>query len=451
MGTHPIKFLLLNRHELSYEVLIRGGEENTTVLKLRSQINKLGAMFPSDDIQESGIDSDVDLEGVTVSFKELVVRIKALQDKYDTNLFERTKALANHMYYRFSRMDKTNILDRVNKLQKEFNSQYKILNQIAQATSSVTMPAVDQTTTMQQPTDFVACDKNHISDLQNIKYDGNSCVHVFIQRVNEFCTSRSISPKKFLIYATEIFVGNALHWYRSVRNEVSDWESLTKLLIADFGQFDFDYRLLSEIRRRTQGDTENIVIYLAIMSEYFSRLTKPVSESEKLEILLHNIRPCYANVLAAHGSEIESLCRNFENIQALTAQFREPPRATMETLAPDLAHSKIQEFSQDRQYSGQNYVKKNNYPNNAQSFSKQAAHKTANSQTSGYSYIAPVAAINAGPQNDGKRYCPRCRTDTHNLRQCQQERYIICFKCGMKDVKYPDCTKCNPKSSSPKN
>lgn len=61
--------------------------------------------------------------------------------------------------------------------------------------------------------------------------------------------------KKLLSYATEIFTDHALHWYRRVRNEVQTWEDLTKLLIADFGQFDYDYRLMSETRNRTQGDT----------------------------------------------------------------------------------------------------------------------------------------------------------------------------------------------------
>lgn len=82
------------------------------------------------------------------------------------------------------------------------------------------------------------------------------------------------------------------------------------------------------------------------MSELFARLSKPISEAEKLEIILHNIRPCYANVLASHGSSIESietlraLTRNYERIQALSSQFREPPRVTTDTLAPDFAFNK---------------------------------------------------------------------------------------------------------------
>lgn len=463
MGTHPIKFLLLNKNELSYEVLIRGEEPAATVLKLRNQINKLTITIPSEDIQESGIESEADLEGVTLSIKELITRIKSLLEKYDLNLFERTRALAHHIYHRLSRIDKTNIVEKLDRLQKEFNSQYALLVKLTPASSSLSFTeqsSSGQSLSISVPvTDTYKCERNHITDLQKLKFNGKSCVRVFIQRVNEFCTSRCISHSKLLTYATEIFTGQALHWYRSVKTEVGSWQDLTKLLIADFGQFDYDYRLISEIRSRTQGDSENIIVYLAIMSELFSRLSKPMSEEEKLEILLHNIRPCYATILVSHGDSItsietlRSLCRNYERIQALSAQFREPPRVTTETLAPDLAFTKTQETSNSKPY----YYNKNSNANyNSANNSKPYYNKSANIQTAtGQTSAArtTIAAINASSQGHKKLYCPRCRNDSHNLRQCKQEHFLICFKCGKKDTKYPDCTNCNSttKGSNPKN
>lgn len=464
METHTIKFLLLNKHELAYEVLIRGEEPASTVLKLRNQINKLTAIIPSDDIQESGIDGEADYDGVIISYKELVSRIKSLQEKFEPNLFERTKSLANHIYYRLNRIDKTeNIVDSVNRLQKEFNMQYSLLTKLAKyyATSS-TSALAEQCNTALTNTGTkneapVSCDRNHINELHKLKFNGKSCVHTFIQRVNEFSISRSIPNKKLLTYATEIFTDDALHWYRSIRDGVQSWEELTKLLINDFGKFDYDYRLMSEIRNRTQGDTENIIIYLAIMSELFARLSKPISEAEKLEIILHNIRPCYANVLASHGTTIESidtlrsLARNYERVQALSAQFREPPKVTTDTLAPDLAFTKTTEYSQYKKYPYQNnYAHKNNsnhhnQPTSSNHWQNRYTSNKPTNQTTRNSYSVPVAAINDKVQSsDGKRYCPRCRNDSHSLSRCNQERFLICFKCGKKDVKYPDCTNCNP-------
>ncbi|KOB65407.1 Gag polyprotein [Operophtera brumata] len=438
METHPIKFLLLNKNELSYEVLIRGEEPAATVLKLRNQVNKVTSLFPSEDIQESGVESEADYEGVSLSFKELISRIKSLQERYETNLYERTKALAHHIYYRINRMDRTGIAEKYAKLLKEFNNQYAILSKLAQINSSNTASTVEQTNAGQSlsigvPTSGSSnCERNHISDLQKLKFNGKSCVHVFIQRMNEFCMSRNISHTKLLTYGIEMFTEQALHWYRSVKDDVNSWDDLTKLLVADFSQFDYDYRLVSEIRSRTQGDAENIVIYFAMMSELFSRLSKPMSEAEKLEILLHNIRPCYANVLVSHGSSIDSidtlrsLCRNYEKIQALSAQFREPPRVTTETLAPDLAFSRPQENSQLRPYNKQNYYanRNGNYNNSSanansnqsyKSYNRHNTDKSTNQQTTGNADTerVPVASVDTSAQGNAGHFwlkfelCPK--------------------------------------------
>lgn len=62
-----------------------------------------------------------------------------------------------------------------------------------------------------------------------------------------------------------------------------------------------------------------------------------------------------------------------------------------------------------------------------------------------------VHAIDA-PQNK-QHFCPRCRVNTHNLRQCQADkRQILCFVCGSKNVKTPDCPSCSKnKQSTSKN
>lgn len=61
----------------------------------------------------------------------------------------------------------------------------------------------------------------------------------------------------------------------------------------------------------------------------FSRLNKPLQESEQLEIILHNIRPCYASTLAASPElnnldTLKEVRRNYEIIQSRLKQFRNP-------------------------------------------------------------------------------------------------------------------------------
>lgn len=89
---------------------------------------------------------------------------------------------------------------------------------------------------------------------------------------------------------------------------------------ADFVISDFDYTFLSEIRARTQGKTENITIYLSILSGMFARLDSQMSEKDKLEIALHNIRPTYTNTLASAGDiksqQLRSLCKSYEGVRS---------------------------------------------------------------------------------------------------------------------------------------
>lgn len=95
----------------------------------------------------------------------------------------------------------------------------------------------------------------------------------------------------------DIFTGNDLHWFRYI-NMISSWDELVLKIKSYFDSDDYEYKLISEIRERTQGESENIMVYLSIINGLFSRLNKLPSEKEKFDNISHNIKPCYAEVLA---------------------------------------------------------------------------------------------------------------------------------------------------------
>lgn len=455
METHPIKYFLLNKNELSYEVTIRGEEPASTVLELRKQINKLTLLIPSDEVLESGIEPAVDIVGLETSVNDYKAKVQLLKTKYDSSSYKRVETLGSHLHYRLKRFDKsdTNINTKLKKIVEDYRLAYAELEQLIKLRNTDSSTSNNTTTPEQpfEPSTSSDCDHFKISNLLKLKYDGTTSVHEFIQKVNDISTSRNIPPHKLLAFGTEIFTGNALHWFRGIKDTIKSWDELVKLLIADFSQFDYDYRLLSEIRNRTQGDSENIVIYISIMTQLFARLSQPPSENEKLQILLHNIKPCYASVIASASAitpinSIETLrtvCRNFEKVQCYTSQYREPPRATHETLAPDLAFVKptTSTFSNNKNshsHKNNNAIhsyQKFNYPTYNKSYTQQKYNSANyNKQTS-----QGVSAIS----NKSNDFCPRCRTAEHSLGQCRQYRFPICFKCGKKDVKYPDCPICH--------
>lgn len=230
---------------------------------------------------------------------------------------------------------------------------------------------------------------------------GRTCVRVFLQRLEELCSSRGIPAERLFVSAVELFEGDALQWYRSVKPDCSSWAQLESLLLAEFLPFDYDRRLLKEIRSRTQGSRESICSYMSVMLNYFSRLTLPLTEKEKFDIVYLNIRPEYSVPLALDPveslSDLKRVCRILEDSWHRANTFVEPPKPSTSALATDLCFKSI---------------------------------------------LKPKVETASA-----KLFCPRCRVDTHTLRECRSKD-IVCFRCGKKDVRSPSCPDCLARSSN---
>lgn len=448
---YPVKFMSLQKSELEYEVAIRGESPAATVQELRKQIAKCGPLFPSEDILTSPFEPTDDLNGVLDVLEKVNVTLESTS--LDKNTVLRTQNLLNHLYHRLNRITCDD------KLKEDYEQCVSLFKKATIRLTSLGDSALDPLATTSSdclsPTPStpvnvtVTCDGN-INKFSKLKFDGKSCVRAFIQRCEEVCIAKNISFDKIVTNATDIFSGDALHWYRSIKDTVSGWNDLTVSLRRDFDQSDYDYRLLAEIRSRTQGETENIIIYLSIMSGLFSRLTKKLSEEDKLEILLHNIRPIYANTLSSVSGiksidELRTLCRNYEAIQTRFAQFREPPKPCSNTLAPEFAYSGQSNSKTYSKYNNNNNSYNKNYckPNNCQN----KPNFINNTEPT------LVHTVDSSNSKTKQRYCPRCRNNTHNLRQCTASKdEVVCFRCGHKGVKAPDCPKCGKtKQTNPKN
>lgn len=430
--TFPIKYLSLNKAELEYEVELRGGTPGT-VLDLRKQIVPLAEKLPADDISVSHLSAEVDLLGAKESLLKALANITSLNSEYDRGLYYRTEAILHHVSHRLDRICPEEAQSDVlqvcrSNLAISLDSLKKLSHQTRSHTVAEKAIAIPNIT--------VKCEKSLTSDLAKLKYAGKTCVRAFIQRVDEYVIARGVSSDMLVNLAYEIFSDDALHWYRRIKDSVSSWSDIVEALKRDFSVSDYDYRLLDEIRARTQGVTENITVYVSIMEGIFSRLSKALSEDDKLEILLHNIRPFYATSLAASPAvkSIESLitiCRNSEIFKARVSHFHEPLCATASTLAPDLAFKKAQPTAKsgyatyNRPANNVNVGYENNYQNN---------RNFVNSRQ------YPVSAVDSNYQRHA--YCPRCRTDKHSLGECRAPHFPICFKCGKGGVRTPDCPDC---------
>lgn len=430
--SRPIKYLLLQKSELSYEVAIRGEIPSDNVEGLRRQVNKLTQLYASDDILDTVYDFPTDIEGCSTTLDKIKSNLDSLIVNYSESLYNRTKSLINHLHYRIQRIEKP--VDSENKISLEkvirsfenYNAVLKGFSLPSTSESKISSPPTvgEENNTEKSNVSglniSVTCDRSS-SEINKIKFDGKSCVRAFIQKIEEYRTSKGHSESKMLLSAIDIFTGDALHWFRSVKNELNDWQTLISRLKEDFDVPDFDYRMLAEIRDRTQGTGEGIVVYLSIMDGMFSRLSRSLTNEDKLDIILHNIHPSYSTIIAASPNiksvdDLRTVCKNYECIKVRSENYKEPPNISSKLLAPEFCYQ-----SQRRKDNGRNYYGNSSNPTNAVKIEDQP-----NS----------VHAI-------ARPYCARCRVNTHSLRECTAERTIICFGCGEEGVRRPDCPKCN--------
>ncbi|KAL0870001.1 hypothetical protein ABMA27_015882 [Loxostege sticticalis] len=293
---HPIKFLSLQKSELEYEVGLRGDTPADNVAELRKQITKSSRGFTSEDILESHLEPSDDLKGARECLVKSQSAIAGLKTKYEKNLYLRTENLLNHIYHRLTRItpkspEDTSLLSELN---KHLNIQFKDIKNLAPVkTTALSEEDVRDNKDSNTATNIaVTCDRGISSDLFKLKFDGKTCVRSFIEKVEEFIKARNISSDKVLSFAAEIFTENALHWFRSIRDTVNSWEELVILLKKDFGQFDYDYRLMSEI----QGNI--LYRYMkcknALLEEFSWKQVIPSEQREKV------IADNHAQETAAH-------------------------------------------------------------------------------------------------------------------------------------------------------
>ena len=234
-------------------------------------------------------------------------------------------------------------------------------------------------------------------------------VNAFLARAQELATARGVSEPELFASALDLFEGSALMWYRAVRDEVNSWGELAQRLREEFQPIDYDDRLLDEIKRRTQGETESIAVYFATMHAMFSRLSCGLSESARVRILLRNVLPTYQQQLALQPEgtveELRSLCRRLESRRELSKEFR-PPVSRGKSLEPDLA-----------------YVE------------PEVAAATVSS---------PALKIDSSD-----RKCFNCGNPGHRAIGCNAPRRLACYKCGQAGVTKRTCPKCAPSTAQP--
>lgn len=313
-------------------------------------------------------------------------------------------------------------------------------------------------TTEAQADTFLPCSSDQSLFRWNVRFNALTDPRSFIERVEELQRCSGISDQKLFNSCSILFVDQAKLWFNGVREEVSSWVQLKSLLFEEFLPSDFDYRLLNDIRSRTQGIEEPTHMYFAVMTSLFNRLNRPLPESEKLEILLHNIRPEFNLQLALTPinsvSELKSKCRLIEAARQRSELFTEPTKLSHlssefvykskqrhATTVSDQFAAPIEENEDIRQVTGiqvrgRKNVRDVQVSNNVDRYYNNQQGKQFHQAQQG---------------NFRSLQCYNCQGFGHIARQCREKathRPIRCFRCGELGYFTHTCPKCKPQAKN---
>ncbi|XP_063826599.1 uncharacterized protein LOC135076076 [Ostrinia nubilalis] len=413
MDTKTVYYHSLLRDELIYEITVRSESPEDTVPKMKKQLKSLCSEFSPEEIIDEELKPSVELPNISGKLKELQSHLDNFKKTKERYQLTRSKALYCHLLHRLDRLAacKESVDAAIHaSLKQKLNMCLSVLE------GFVTNKSDGESSSNLQSDDcretVVVDQSSKVNILNwNIKFSVDSSVHSFLELVNERATAFGVSDSVLFKSAFCFFHDQTLLWYRGVKDQVSSWKELSELLVEEFAPADYDYRLIGEIRSRTQGQDEPTHIYFAIMNGMFSRLKRPFSEQDKIEILLHNIRPIYAELLALHDfdtvADLKDKCRKIEVRRQQTSTFNEPSKQPC--MNPE-------------------YTYKGKSPK-------------------------PVTAVTQPPFSDSKPtsnkklLCLKCKANTHSTKYCTDKR-LLCFKCGEVGYTTKNCAKCKSATNS---
>lgn len=379
----------LSKDELEYELEIRGVSQVMNVQEMRKKLRSFLKLEKEEKIKRPEIsirDAKQELDNIEIKLGEVI----ELQKEGDSTNLNKIDTKFSHLYSRINRIQtsdadlgerKFQLLQKVmdawtstktSGSETEHSGYETAKTTIAtdkdrtseseqkEGPSSITPRKVirrkrvtfkknDNDATSSESDDD--CQKNivikkssvHVKDW-GLKFSGDGeglSVNALLENIDVLRRARNNSSRDLFRQAIDLFSGPALAWFKSIRRDVESWPELVKLLKEEFEPEDYEDRLWDEIRQRTQGREEKAGTYIAIMRNYFSRLSNRPSESVMLKTIRRNLNPFFQEKLALQPTEsieqLRHLCHQIETCRERVDSYR-PPEHRKNYLERDLAY-----------------------------------------------------------------------------------------------------------------
>jgi hypothetical protein len=349
----------LTQEELTYELECRGIPTGT-VADMRKGIRQVFKLDQNKSLSEIhyAVDFKTDQTAVVRYLDELDGLLQSFDGDTRTSSFTRVSALVRHLERRLERVVATKedekvelnrLKVRASQIKSDFEDSTKVYRRKSVAACStpvrsdfVSSEYSDEEVELEVETPTNSDNRSVLVAKWNVTFDGHgtASLNAFLERVGELRVARGVSTSQLFRSAIDLFSGDALTWFRSIRNDVRDWNDLVSRLKFAFLPPDYDERLNQEIEHRLQGELERPTLYVAAMRNLFGRLTVIPTEAEQLKRVVRNLQPRYAHHLIFRLPQtFDELAKNLSCLEESVVRDRrfdlrslkEPP------LEPDLA------------------------------------------------------------------------------------------------------------------
>jgi len=432
----------LAKDVLTYELKIRGFEELGTVEEMRSclrNVLKLERLGQTLTYLQYNLQYDQEIQTSKTKVDELLTLIEDFTDTVGSGPYKKITSKIAHVVKRIDRIPTGNnqqIKERSALLSKALTLLPKLktkirslrstdisvldasllnLDEESEDSDEVTTPITTRHMSLKPSTESPLNIPNNAGFSKsipvfkwNLKFSGedkNSSIASFLERVEKLRKARHGDKRELFDSAYDLFTNTAEKWYSANVPRFSDWDELALALKKQFQPPDYDDRLFEELKRRTQGDDENIGIYVANMKGFFQRLSCQVPEATQLKIIQKNLNPYYqlhlGLVEVTSIDHLVELCCKLEVKKHCIERFSKPVKKRGD-LEPDLAYVDA---------------------------------------------IPSCSSVNTSMSSSLK--CWNCGKSGHKDKECRQKPRLHCFRCGKPEVTVRNCPGCAqiPKSS----
>lgn len=241
----------------------------------------------------------------------------------------------------------------------------------------------------------------------------------FLRQIDILCRSYAISKQDLRMHAHLLFKEGAYVWYTTYEEKFLSWEILETYLKMRYDNPNRDRLIREEMRNRRQRPNELFSAYLTDMEMLAQRMIRKMSEQEKFELVVENMKISYKRRLALEPIQsiehLAQLCFKFDALESNLYHVSGPPKPVVNQLNLNELDSEDEPEVEDP-----------------------ALLYTLQSKKA---WLSKKTGIKSKASNETKRdiqtsnlMCWNCQQEGHMWRDCDQRKKIFCHICGQAET-----------------